>query len=444
MAFLTRRAFISTAALAISLNVSWSLATETAAASLLKSNSTAEPAAVERTFKADKTLIRKRLVDIDQLIIAAQILPKGSDRLAGRAKQSKDLGGVVTLELFPGTAPTFSVKHVEDAFAGGVAWRGGDSGTGEAILVVNNGKVTGSIEANGRSFIIEPTGRGSEHRVREIDTEALPNDVHLALAPKPGNGNGGSTGGTTGDTGGTTTTITPGTILPVRILAAYTKRAYALLGGVPADKITLDVAIVNQGFANSGVPMSLKLAGVTAVSSTYDEKTYSDAIQPLRDLTSGSIANFGAIRVMRNTLAADLVTMYVDRGEYCGVAWVNGTPPNSAYGFSVINQACAGTPSLAHELGHNMGLRHDRYVEAVAPSSVYNYGFVSTLGKFRDIMSYNNACAVLGFTCPRITYYSNPKLQYNGRALGIPQGTTGAADATRKLAEQATAVAAFR
>ena len=91
-----------------------------------------------------------------------------------------------------------------------------------------------------------------------------------------------------------------------------------------------------------------------------------------------------------------------------------------------------------------MALRHDRYVEAAAGTDVYNYGYVNTLGKVRDIMSYNNACAALGFTCTRISYFSNSKLTYNGYKLGIPQGTAGAADASRKLTEQAAAVAAFR
>jgi hypothetical protein len=230
-------------------------------------------------------------------------------------------------------------------------------------------------------------------------------------------------------------------VLQVNLLAAYTARANTLLGGIPGDKIALDVAIVNTGYVNSGVPLHLNLVGVTAVSSGYDEKAYSDYAQPLYDLTSGTSYNFPAIRDMRNTLAADLVTMYADRNEYCGIAWVGGS---ASYAFSAINPACNGTATLAHELGHNMALHHDRYVEAAASANVYNYGYVNTTGKFRTIMSYNNACSAVGVSCARVTYYSTPKLLYNGYPLGIPQGTAGAADATRKLGENATAVSAFR
>jgi Metallo-peptidase family M12B Reprolysin-like len=180
---------------------------------------------------------------------------------------------------------------------------------------------------------------------------------------------------------------------------------------------------------------------VVAVSSTYNERTSTDYAQPLYDLTSGTGYNFPAIREQRNSLAADFVTMYADRSEYCGIAWI-GPSPN--YAFSAINPACNGSATLAHELGHNMGLRHDRYVEAAASADVYNYGYVSTQAKVRDIMSYNNQCAALGISCQRVTYFSSPQITYNGYPLGIPKGTAGAADATRKLGENAAAVAAFR
>jgi hypothetical protein len=133
--------------------------------------------------------------------------------------------------------------------------------------------------------------------------------------------------------------------------------------------------------------------------------------------------------------------MYAERPEYCGIAWIG---PSASYAYSSINPVCNGSPTLAHELGHNMGLRHDRYVEAAASADVYHYGYVNVGAKVRDIMSYTNQCSALGFSCPRVTYYSNPNILYGGYPMGIPQGTTGAADGTRKLGENATAVAGFR
>lgn len=398
-----------------------------AAPALLKSSNASEPLAVEKRFKADATLKRKRLVEVD---------------MATASAVASGLATEVTLQLFDGVSITLKRKSAEISLGGAVVWSAEGSGNATGILVVRGGRVTGAIEAGGKSYLIEPTGAGNLHRVREIDQDAFPNDVHLDISRAPKSGKGGGKGG-----GGTTPPPPPppsGTVLEVNLLAAYTARANNLLGGTPADRIALDVAIVNQGYVNSGVPLHLNLVGVAAVSSAYDERVFSDYAQPLYDLTSGTSYNFPAIRDQRNTLLADLVTMYADRSEYCGIAWLVGATPSASLAFSAINPACNGTATLAHELGHNMSLRHDRYVEAAAGSDVYNYGYVSTAGKFRDIMSYNNACTALGFSCPRITYYSNAVLTYSGYPLGIPQGTTGAADATRKLSENAAAVSAFR
>lgn len=414
------------------------------AGALLKATSAKETAAAENRLKKDKTIKRRRLVDVDLAELSRQILPKGSEKSADRVAGSTGLAGEVSLQLFGNKNISLKRSGVEAAFGGGVVWSAANDGGATAILVVNNGNVTGYIEDGSRTFLIEPTGRGSLHRVRDVDAEKYKNDKHMEIpgsdgkkrpAKPPGGGGGGSGGGTI------VTPPPPGTVLEANILGTYTARAFNLLGGVPADKIALDVAIVNNGFKNSTVPLHLNLVGVVAVSSNYDEKASSDYAQPLYDLTSGTGYNFPAIREQRNTLAADFVTMYADRSEYCGIAWIG---PSPSYAFSAINPACNGSATLAHELGHNMGLRHDRYVEAAASADVYNYGYVSTQARVRDIMSYNNQCTALGFSCQRVTYYSSPLIYYNGYPLGIPQGTTGAADATRKLGENATAVSNFR
>lgn len=404
---------------------------------LLKATAATETAAAVRKLNRDRTIKRRRLVEMDVAELARQILPKGSDTLANRAEVSAGLEGEVTLQLFSNARVTLKRAGVEAAFGGGVIWSATGENGAKGILVVNNNQVTGYIENRARTYLVEPIGRGKLHRVRDVNTNKYKNDVHMDIPdsrrrpPKPGGGGGGTI----------VTPPPPGTILQANVLGAYTARAFSILGGIPADKIALDVAIVNQGLTNSTVPLRLTLVGVTAVSSSYDERVASDYAQPLYDLTSGTGSNFPAIREQRNALAADLVTMYADRSEYCGIAWIG---PSPSYAFSVINPACAGSATLAHELGHNMGLRHDRYVEAAASADVYNYGYVSTQAKVRDIMSYNNQCAALGISCQRVTYFSSPLITYNGYPLGIPKGTTGAADATRKLGENATTVSTFR
>jgi hypothetical protein len=218
----------------------------------------------------------------------------------------------------------------------------------------------------------------------------------------------------------------------VNVLVAYTARAktYMTAGGATVAQIVdRDIAIVNRGMVNSAVPMVLKRVGLTAVSSTYNENLGGDAAQPLYDVSYGTNANFPAIRTARNTLKADLVALYIRQQpiHYCGVAWLNVPTPQAAWAFGAVDSYCYGTVTLAHELGHTMGLYHDRYVHPAAPASVYNYGYVSTAGNFRDIMSYSNKCyAVLGHDCPVSTYYSSPLKVINGKPAGIKQGVAGA------------------
>ena len=382
----------------------------------------------------DPKTLRQRLVAVDAATLAAQLLPPDTDLAADRVNRSSRLEGTVSIDLFQGRTVVLRRKAVEESLGGGIVWTG-DTGTqGYGILVINGNRITGAIEAGGRHYLIDPVAGGANHLLREVDTEAYPRDMHIDVPARPSR---------QGSTAPSPTVSAAATNTIVTLLAVYTSQAKTILG-TPADKISLDVGIVNQGLINSGIPLRIKLVKVAAVSSTYNERAPADAAQPLYDLTSGTNANFPSIRTLRTTVAADLVTMYLDRPEYCGIAWVLYPSLSAAYGFSAINASCQGTTTLAHELGHNMGLYHDRYVEAGATSAKYNYGFVSLVGKFRTIMSYSDKCTANGVACTRITYYSTPLKSYNGRAVGVPQGTAGAADASRLLRENRAGVAAFR
>jgi hypothetical protein len=94
--------------------------------------------------------------------------------------------------------------------------------------------------------------------------------------------------------------------------------------------------------------------------------------------------------------------------------------------FSIAARHCAvGNYSFAHELGHNMGARHDWYVDDAQNSPFqYNKGYVNVPGQWRTIMAYNNECQDRGGSCTRLQYWSNPDVQYGGEAMGVPAGTS--------------------
>jgi hypothetical protein len=93
---------------------------------------------------------------------------------------------------------------------------------------------------------------------------------------------------------------------------------------------------------------------------------------------------------------------------------------------------------MAHELGHNMGVDHDRAHAYGSLNSGYAYGY-GIPGKFADIMSdhYINA--------PTTAKFSNHNLvcDTNGDACGIAPGQPNAADAAQALNDNREAVAAL-
>ncbi len=78
---------------------------------------------------------------------------------------------------------------------------------------------------------------------------------------------------------------------------------------------------------------------------------------------------------------------------------------------------CLSNQSLAHELGHQQGLMHDRD-NSSGWSGVYPYSYgyrrcVSDGTGFRDVMSYSCTGA------PRVLEFSNPNVNWNGYAAGV-------------------------
>ena len=386
----------------------------------------------------DTLTLRQRLVSLDIGILATQIHPANLDLSPDRAANSRRLAGRVSVDLFDGLSVNLQRGDVEAGVDGGVIWTADAPGQGYAIFALAGNKLMGVIETAGRRFLIEPAGSG-RHRLREIDVPAYPKDRHIERPDKA------SQKAAENPAPSRAVTMTY-----FNLLVAYTAKAKATMiagGATLGQAIDLDIAIVNQGLKNSGVPARIKRAGTVAVSSTYNEDAPSDPVQPIYDITSGSTANFPAIRALRNTLAADLVALYIDRTPtpYCGVAWVNYPVPSATYGFGAVDADCRGSVTLAHELGHTMGLFHDRYVEPAAPSSQHDFGYVSIPGNFRTIMSYSDKCwDTVGHDCQVITYFSTPNKIFNGQPTGIPKGPAGAADAARWIREKRTIISTFR
>jgi hypothetical protein len=166
------------------------------------------------------------------------------------------------------------------------------------------------------------------------------------------------------------------------------------------------------------------------------------------DLTRLRSTNDGfmdTVHQLRNQYKADLVALIVDNGgPYCGIAYVMANGPRASfasYAFSVTDRDCVSNNTLTHELGHNMGDAHDR---ASGSSGVfpYSYGYRDPVGRFRTIMAY--ACP--NVSCPRVKYFSNPKIKIYGRPAGIDHriNPANSADNARSMNEVRNVIAAWR
>ena len=241
-----------------------------------------------------------------------------------------------------------------------------------------------------------------------------------------------------------------GTDVTVDVAAVYTPAAREAVGGAAAIAAVIDlmVAETNQAYAASGVHHRLRLVERSEVS--YVETGNSIDLRRLADPSDG---HMDAVHALRDRVGADLVHLIVDESDVGGGAFIL-----SAFGLS---KQSAGGRTFAHELGHNMGLRHDRYQahhneDGTRPHPAYGYVNQPALAagaarsrRWRTIMAYAYQCADAYIICSTPLRFSNPRQRYNGDLLGVPfsaggSGVNGPADAAGVLNATGPMVALWR
>ena len=105
----------------------------------------------------------------------------------------------------------------------------------------------------------------------------------------------------------------------------------------------------------------------------------------LNRLTNSSDGFMDNVHALRNTYGADLVSLIIEGTSLCGLGWLMTTESNSfqALAFSVVARICAtGNFSFGHELGHNMGLQHDRMNTSSDGVFPFSHGYVDIPNSF--------------------------------------------------------------
>jgi hypothetical protein len=221
-----------------------------------------------------------------------------------------------------------------------------------------------------------------------------------------------------------------GKTIVIDVMMLYTRRAASHYMLHPADVLALSIERVNETFRNSGIGnVSLQLVYTGEVA--YDERG-SEEFTDLYRLVDGE-GPFKDVRRLRNEMHAAIVGMVVDDPRGCGLS--TRVAPDAEDAYFVVHYACAAiTISIAHEIGHILGVRHDRKIDPSNRPFPYGHGYVNG-SKWRDIMSYAESCD----GCLRIPFWSNPRVFYKGEPTG-----TLTEDNARVILEQAERVAKFR
>lgn len=217
--------------------------------------------------------------------------------------------------------------------------------------------------------------------------------------------------------------------------AAETIDVMVLFSPSAAEKIKdRDIvhAIINTNtvFKISGINTRLRL--VHSASVNFHETDFSNSDTALIALQSKTDGVVDEIHTLRDSNGADLVILIVDAVDLWN-GWTQGDanvlykndPTLSEYApFALIDWQGLDKTPFSHEIGHMMGAHHDWYTSAEKKVPYpYARGYVNKDHGWRTIMAYEDECADHGISCPRIPFFSNPNISYNGVPMGVPVGT---------------------
>ena len=390
--------------------------------------------------------LASRLVEIDfgQLSQVTKLPVGPKDPVTGKPTEPQAL----VLNLFDDVVLTGIVEHVEPTSSGhSLSGRLDGVGLGTFTLVVNGRMVIGTVRMPDAVYTIRTAGDGT-YVIRQIDESSLPplgEPLEPPLSPLSPRDAPAEADDVPSDDGS-----------EIDVMVVYTPLAKHREGGRAAIEALIDlfVAETNQAYVNSGVTHRIKLVLREEVDYTENGISGFD----LGRLLDDSDGYMDHVHELRNLYAADLVHIVLGRSvDACGRAASAGIGGDESTGFAFTVSYCGGL-TFAHELGHNMGLLHDRYQLGV-PLTGSNYGYVNQRmfepgapesARWRTIMAYGIQCGeVAEYYCELIGYFSNPENNYNGDPMGVPAdhpstGVDGPANAVGTLNDRREITANFR
>lgn len=332
---------------------------------------------------------------------------------------------------------------------------------GSVTLVIHGDILAGAVHSREGTYVIA-SRNGKIHTVQEVSGDfECGVDGHSLRQPHSW-----KSSGRTGDRdiGGDDGS-------EVDVLVVFTQAALDFEGGLSRLRASVDLAVAwtNDAYAASGVNLRLNL--VAAAQVDYLESKFHGGrglfnqgvdLDRLIDPSDGFMDD---VHALREGYAADIVHLIVDQPGGGGIGSIlRPTAEDPARWAASVSIGITFDPSLfAHEIGHVMGLLHDRWAQRFEsrPLPAYARGYVnqrafdegaSEESRWHTIMAYESQCDDEGFRCRRLQRFSNPNQRYpddSGDPLGVPgehytEAIDGPADAVRAVNEHRELIASFR
>jgi len=384
----------------------------------LFATSTATAAGALRGTLAEPTVLRSRVVQIDTTLLGGDLAPL-------------ELG----FNLFEDMFLTVRRDRVERRATDRYSWFGlidgntnlpGPLRAGHAIVVYEADALVGIIQVNGKTFELRSL-QGNTCTVFEIDQSKYPAEAAPVHVPKI-------------IARDTTPEVLPSDLADtIDVMVAYTAAAAAGAGSSNAINALVQLGLdeTNQAYAYTGVTQRVRLVYRGQVNYVESGVAGTD----LARLALSGDGYLDDVLSLRSTYRADIVSLWTEQLNECGIGYLmdHVSTAFAPYALSIVKRSCvAGYYSFAHEMGHNMGLQHDRTNANSAGAYSFSYGYQEPTGLFRTIMAYD--CPV---PCPRVQGFSTPLYTVSGRPIGVAAGAADSADNARTLNQTASTVANF-
>lgn len=375
-----------------------------------------------------------------------------------------DEGGEVTLQL-PGIG---SVRAQRDGLRFGrdsTTWVGhlADFGRDYTVLftysgdhfegqvVVPEGQIVLTPGSNGQLYAYNPQAMGMRNGIEHGDVC----DIELAAPPHADADTSAAEPSSTGTAG--VAAAAGSAAAPLDLMVYYTPSLLAKYGSLDALGTRVDALIAGANTAYSAAGLNHQLRRVALLPAAIDETASNSTVLGQMANRSGPFANLDGQRAGNGSDLATLLRPFnYAQQQSCGVAYVGGSGGSnySAYGGYMLSVVSDGvdpggryycdTLTLAHELGHNLGLMHDRGTTAAQGGGTgvkpYAFGYVPASRQWGTIMSY---------TTPHLYRFSNPLASDCGvggigESCGVAQSSASSADNVAALRYTLPLAAAFR